>query len=87
MALLMEGVKNANGKFQAQFAAVDKLPCLARVRVSNISPTEIHTPLQHSVSQAKSHRIFVNYYGAQVIANAKINIQAEMTITKSEKES
>ena len=87
MALLMEGVKNANRKFQAQFAAVDKLPCFARVRVSNISPTKIHAPLQHSVSQAKSHRTFVNSHGAQVIANPQINIQADMIITKSEKES
>lgn len=54
MALLMKGVKNANRKFQIQFAAVDRLPCLARVRVGNVSPMRIQTPLPN-VSRSQNH--------------------------------
>jgi hypothetical protein len=66
MALLMKGVKNASRKFQTQLEAVDKLPCFARVRVGNVSPIKIQTPLQNVNRKAPPD--YASTYGAQVIA-------------------
>src|SRR6266404_1673183 len=45
MSPTMKGVKNARRKFQSQLEAVASAPCLARVRVGNVSPIRIQMPL------------------------------------------
>lgn len=42
----MKGVKKARRKFQSQLPAVEMAPCLARVRVGNVSPMRIQIPLE-----------------------------------------
>lgn len=45
IGLTMKGVKNARRKFQSQLLAVESAACRARVRVGNVSPMRIQTPL------------------------------------------